>query len=352
MKTYFLKTYALAFCAFFLFSCEKDEDRAILMPAGNPSLASLAGTMVFSEEAAAEEAATFSWAFPGFGFPAATQYSLEFDKAGNNFASPKNVVAGNSLKKAFDVATLNTLLLQLGLEPGQEADVEVRLRANAMGVSGANEKVEPLYSNKLDLVVTPYSIVKEPGFIYMPGAYQGWDPGTAASLISVEDDGVYEGYVTFPDAESLEFKITAERSWDLNYGEGGGGTLSTDNAPNLKVDQPGTYLIKADLNNLTWSAEPYSWGIIGDATADGWDTDTDMTFDSEERVWKTEANLTAGELKFRLNDDWGTNYGDDDTSDDILTAGGANIKIAAAGKYLIVLDLKEEESPKYSITLL
>lgn len=352
MKTIFFKIYALAFCSFFIFSCEKDEDRAILMPAGNPSLSSSAATMVFTEEAASEEATTFSWVFPGFGFQAATQYALEFDKAGNNFASPKSVVAESSLKKALDVATLNTLLLQLGLEPGKEAAVEVRLRANAMGVSGANDKVEPLYSNKLDLLVTPYSAVKEPGFIYVPGAYQGWDPGTAVSLISVEDDGVYEGYVTFPDAESLEFKITAERSWDLNYGEGGGGTLSTDNAPNLKVAQPGTYQIKADLNNLTWSAKPYSWGIIGDATAGGWDTDSDLTFDSEERVWKTEADLTAGTLKFRLNDDWGTNYGDDEPSDEALNAGGANIKIAAAGKYMIILDLREEESPKYSITQL
>lgn len=350
MKTNFFKIYALFMAAFFLFSCEKEEERAILMPAGNPALSSSAEAIVFTEESAAEEAATFSWTFPGFGFQAATQYSLQFDVAGNNFAAPKTIVVGNALNNKFDVSTLNNILLQLGLAPEETADVEVRLKASAMGLSGAVEKVMPLYSNIVKLAVTPYTTVVEPAYVYVPGAYQGWDPGTAASLISVEDDGIYEGYITFPDAESLEFKITEERSWDINYGEGGGGTLSTDNAPNLKVADPGTYHIEADLNELSWSAKPYSWGIIGDATAGGWDADTDMAYDWEERVWKLTTDLAAGELKFRLNDDWGVNYGDDEPENNSLNAGGGNIQIPAAGSYEIILDLKDPENPVYSIT--
>ena len=31
----------------------------------------------------------------------------------------------------------------------------------------------------------------------MPGAYQGWDPTTADSLVSATGDGVYKGVILF-----------------------------------------------------------------------------------------------------------------------------------------------------------
>jgi hypothetical protein len=42
-------------------------------------------------------------------------------------------------------------------------------------------------------------------------------------------------------------------------------------------------------------------------------------------------------MKFRLNDDWGVNLGDNG-ADGSLEAGGANIVIPAAGTYNITLD--------------
>ncbi len=46
--------------------------------------------------------------------------------------------------------------------------------------------------------------------------------------------------------------------------------------------------------------------------------------------------LTDGEIKFRLNNDWETNYGDNG-ADGTLESGGSNIPVTA-GNYKIVVD--------------
>jgi hypothetical protein len=59
------------------------------------------------------------------------------------------------------------------------------------------------------------------------------------------------------------------------------------------------------------------------------------------------ANLVAGEVKFRANDDWGLNYGDDGANA-ILEANGANIAIPADGEYRIKLFL---DKPDYTYSI-
>ena len=54
-------------------------------------------------------------------------------------------------------------------------------------------------------------------------------------------------------------------------------------------------------------------------------------------VYKRQVSLTQAQMKFRLNDDWGVNLGDNG-ADGSLEAGGANIVIPAAGTYNITLD--------------
>ena len=71
--------------------------------------------------------------------------------------------------------------------------------------------------------------------------------------------------------------------------------------------------------------------------ADGKDNDTDLTWNDATRKWEIASiALTAGEIKFRLNHDWGTNYGG---SNGVLASGGDNIAIAEAGNYRVSLDL-------------
>jgi len=131
-----------------------------------------------------------------------------------------------------------------------------------------------------------------------------------------------------------EFKFRGTPSWSVNYGATAGSLVF--DGPNISVATEDDYAITLDLshpNEYTYSAN--FWGIIGSATAGGWDSDQNMAWDNTGKVFKATLDLTAGEIKFRANDDWGINFGG---ALNALTQGGANINISAAGNYTITLD--------------
>jgi len=94
-------------------------------------------------------------------------------------------------------------------------------------------------------------------------------------------------------------------------------------------------------NSYTIRVTPYpswpNWGIIGSATITGWDSDTNLNYDLATRRYSITMDMVVGEFKFRLDDAWATNYGDDG-NDLTLDLGGANIPITVAGNYTIVVD--------------
>jgi starch-binding outer membrane protein SusE/F len=132
-------------------------------------------------------------------------------------------------------------------------------------------------------------------------------------------------------------KFRANHSWDYNYGSDlADGHLSAGGA-NIPISLAADYSITLDLshpNTYTYSVN--RWGVIGDATADGWNSDQNMTWDATNKVFKVTIDLVVGYIKFRANDDWAINYGGSDLN--ALTAGGANISIATAGNYTITFD--------------
>lgn len=93
--------------------------------------------------------------------------------------------------------------------------------------------------------------------------------------------------------------------------------------------------------------------MIGNATSKGWEEnipDIKFTEDTLKKgLWVLNSiKLNTGELKFRFNNDWNINYGDNG-NDKILDMYGENIKIEA-GSYDIILDITDEAKPKYSIS--
>ncbi|MDH3243152.1 MAG: RagB/SusD family nutrient uptake outer membrane protein [Saprospiraceae bacterium] len=183
--------------------------------------------------------------------------------------------------------------------------------------------------------------------VYMPGAYQGWDPANEKTVLtSPNDDGTFEAYMYFPDANT-EFKITTGPNWDVNYGDNEMDGILDLNGSNLVAADAGVYKVNVDLNNLTYTTLKTDWGLIGSATPGGWDADTDMTYDPEEEAFVLDLYLIAGEIKFRANDDWAINFGDNG-ADALLDAGGDNIQIPADGNYLIKLFLG---APDYTYSI-
>lgn len=183
--------------------------------------------------------------------------------------------------------------------------------------------------------------------IYVPGNYQGWTPSTALNLTSPNNDNKFEGYIYFKDANS-PFKFTVGPDWSVNFGDNGADGTLDPNGDNITTGEAGYYHIVVDLTSLTYTLTKTDWGVIGDATAGGWSEDQNMTYNETDGAWEITAKLTGGkDIKFRANDDWGLNYGDDGFNA-ILEQNGANIHIPASGIYQIKLYL---DKPDYTYSI-
>ena len=102
----------------------------------------------------------------------------------------------------------------------------------------------------------------------------------------------------------------------------------------------GRYLINFNSVTLAYSFEAVEYyatvGIIGSATAGGWDNDTDMQLNplGDSTDWQLRAVLLDGELKFRANDDWAVNWGGAGFPIGVAERDGVNIPVVA-GEYNI-----------------
>lgn len=183
---------------------------------------------------------------------------------------------------------------------------------------------------------------KEPSYLVVPGNHQGWEPAAAVigKIYSVDNDGVYSGYVYLDG----DFKCCTEASWDgTNYGLMDGVVSTDPTAGNLTAEK-GYYWLMLNTNTYEYSLEKREWGVIGDATAGGWNEDVDMEYDPADLKLKTNITLTDGVIKFRVNDDWVVNLGGDMAD---LKQDGDNISVQA-GEYQVVLDLS---TPTYKAEL-
>jgi len=137
-------------------------------------------------------------------------------------------------------------------------------------------------------------------------------------------------------AGTTMFKFRGTSDWGINYGIKPGISTLVAGGDNIPVTVEGDYAITLDLshpNAYTYSAN--RWGIIGDATPDGWNSDQNLTWDATNKVFTITVTLTAGTIKFRANDAWDLALGG---SLDALSTSGGNIPVAAAGNYTVTLD--------------
>ncbi len=119
------------------------------------------------------------------------------------------------------------------------------------------------------------------------------------------------------------------------------------------ADEKGIYAeitIKQGSRKMTAKRIESSWGLIGSATRKGWDEttpDLKLTEDKMKKgLWRAEnVALVKGDMKFRLDNNWSINYGDNE-GDRTLNLDGKDIKVES-GVYDIVLDLTDESMPRY-----
>lgn len=353
MKSIINKLSIIAVASALLWACKKDETQVVLTGGNAPVLTKLAAkdTLVLLEDSASKAALTLNWTAQVYESPVANvNYSLQMVKKGGDFKNPDvEINMGKLLTKAYTVSTLNAEVVKI-LAPNSLGEISVRIVAaipNSAAIS---------YSNTLNLIVKGYrSIIKYsfPNALNIAGNYQGWNPGAAPQIVSVSNNGIYDGYINFNDP-TPQFKMVKGDNWGAgDYGDAGNGALS-NGGNNVQLSAgAGIYRLTANTGAMSWSATKITrWGIIGSATAGGWGADQAMTLDPATGNYSLTLDLTAGEIKFRANNDWGINFGDNKSNggpDNKPDYGGDNIAIAAAGNYTVRLEIGLAGNYYYSV---
>ncbi len=335
-------------------SCEENETGPTLNPTKvvAPAIQGITDGSSYTllQANASDNFPAFTWTPVDFGFDASVTYTLQVDKAGRNFSQASNFATTTGTSITYTIGQINTKFLLMGLVENASTQIVVRVRATI------SSNVDPIYSDSVKIAITPYEEIINYPQLWVPGGYCGWNHSTCDFLYSVKDDGKYEGYINFTDA-TTEFKLTKIAGWEeantIGDPDGGGqsGTLQIGSwgGNNIKVTNgPGYFKINANLNEATYTTMKTDWGIIGSATAGGWGSDQNMTYDPTTKIWSATIDLVVGEIKFRANDDWALNYGDNE-GDFKVEAGGSNIAITSAGNYTITLNLSKPPY-KYRVT--
>jgi len=349
--------------SFLLSSCDNDEDIVIEM--GNPvQLSASKAEVELNQKNANSTAVEFTWT-PGSneGTGAAIYYTIQLDKEGNNFSTPKTIELGKAVfSKKYTTAELNNILLSdWGITPGNSLVVESRVIAVT-----SSEDVVPDTSNLVSFSVLPYKPVSSTLYMVGDATPNGWDNFIATSLQADPDDPttfIYEGSLK---AGELKF-ITQLGEWLPSYQKGEDEqhiVLRTDDSqPDKKfsIAESGVYKITLNLLDLNISFEkldqsPYDelW-IVGDATPNGWNIDNPNQIvqdPTDSFIFTYNEFLNAGEFKFPTSTgDWGTdfympltNYPDlSETTVQLVSGGNPDYKwkITDAGPYKIKLNLRD-----------
>ena len=332
-KIIYKLTYLTALFAF-IYSCD-DVERVYYNDAAETVLSLSDDNLVLNEENAANEVLTLTWTEPDFGFSAAALYSVQIDVQGGDFSNPQIISVGGSLDKTFTVEELNAKLLSLSMLPNEEGVASFRIKATL-------SEYQEIYSNTVSISVTPYSSLLDLSTslgVVGSATPGGWGNENILDLpfYTTATTNVYVAYVTLRNGE---IKFRNNNDWSENWGDDGAdGTLDSYGA-NIAVSA-GTYKIEVNFSSMTYTMEEYSWGIVGSATTNGWGgPDMMFHYNSFQDDWRAVVTLGDGEVKFRFNNDWGVNYGDDG-ADGTMEANGANIAVSA-GHYLVTMNLNTQ----------
>lgn len=313
------------------------------------------------------EAGTFTWSAADSDYNGEIQYFIQLAPAGSDFVDTARLFSAGvtDLSKTFTFNDLNIALNRLddyliangeaGVNFGATNAIDVRI----MAVAGASQAT--IYSEPVTINVTPFEvIIVETPVLFLVGSPQGyyglseWTPTTAMEMryIGNGTTKVFEAYVKVAAGNGFKF-ISEQADWgDLtgNYGTIGGaqnGNLeNSGGSGDIKVaetDGDGLYYIQVDIDNLTYKAVKMNWGIIGDATAGGWNDETPMTYDFATNKYSLDATLSTGGMKFRssntgnfiYNDAWKFNVGVSDPT--VTYNGGAGNFPIAGGSYTLGL---------------
>ena len=333
-----LKTAAICASLVLLVGCEKDEEKATMNANARVESNISASTLVLDKTQSNTTALTVSWETKDLGVQLAPVYTVEFENIATGKIKP---LSAERSPFTLTVKELNEYLVGLGLKTGVATDVRVLVRA-------ALSDQRSLVATKT-LKVTPYfdEIKASEWGVVGSATPNGWNGPDIKMWNST--DGNLVAYATL---SAGEIKFRKNNDWSVNLG-GSNGTLSSGGS-NIAVTA-GTYKITINVSKNTYTIETYSWGIIGSG-ARGWGDNDDvaMTYEGSTNSWVVKNIALDGEIKFRLNHSWGTNFGADSTDNPAaalegdIKSGGNNIKVPA-GTYNVSFSFDANNKGTYKI---
>ena len=333
-----LKTAAICASLVWLVGCKKDEEKATMNANARVESNISASTLVLDKTQSNTTALTVSWETKDLGVQLAPVYTVEFENIATGKIKP---LSAERSPFTLTVKELNEYLVGLGLKTGVATDVRVLVRA-------ALSDQRSLVATKT-LKVTPYfdEIKASEWGVVGSATPNGWNGPDIKMWNST--DGNLVAYATLATGE---IKFRKNNDWGVNLG-GSNGTLSSGGS-NIAVTA-GTYKITINVSKNTYTIETYSWGIIGSG-ARGWGDNDDvaMTYEGSTNSWVVKNIALDGEIKFRLNHSWGTNFGADSTDNPAaalegdIKSGGNNIKVPA-GTYNVSFSFDANNKGTYKI---
>lgn len=314
----------------FFFACEPENlvvldmeqttGPQLLLPAGGTTI-----TLSMANQAAL---VTFRWAASNYGENlAAPRYLLQMDRAGNNFANPRDLVLTSDTVFTITQAALNTRLLDMGIAVGATAPMEFRVRSFITDVSPATYRFSPTLAVSIrtyDMV-----IIVKPIFMLGGGTTAGWDANAAVQMFHITGGRFAVVDRLTPTQYAIKF-ISRRGAWEPQWGAGTGATAFSgplvyrptgadpDPPPIDTRDLPavGDYRVVADTLALTYTIERVTEELflLGGATTVGWNNAAALPFTRvSPGLFRITAPLAAsGEIKFietlgQWQPQWGTN---------------------------------------------
>lgn len=171
---------------------------------------------------------------------------------------------------------------------------------------------------------------------------QGWNASTPMELSNPADPHQWSLTLMLTAGEA---KFRANDNWSVNWGGGDfpSGT-GIQNGRNIPISASGYYTVS--FNDVTGAynfhlneAQIYTTvGLIGSATSNGWDASTPMVQNpADPHQWSLTITLSNGEAKFRANNSWDVNWGNNSFPGGTSFQNGANIPVPA-GEYEVTFN--------------
>ncbi len=347
MKTKGINRYGvLAVLITLVGSCSEQELGPVLPDAGEfaaPTMknAATADAVELNPDNAANTFEVFEWEKADYGVNVSTSYALQIDND-EDFSSPQTLAETSATSATVTVEDFNDAMLALGLPGFTESTVNIRVRSTINGFTS-----DPLYSGVIQRTATTYQLSECGKFctvgIIGDATIGGWDVDTDMRLADPTRADKFTWTATVYLLGGKAVKFRAMDDWADNWGAADfpSGTGAKDGA-NIPIPTDGYYKVTFNDNTGAYSftavgAPEYTTiGIIGDATAGGWDSDTDLTKDgSNPHIWTGTVTLGTGAVKFRAENDWANNWGSDTAPSGFGIGNGPNIPVAVGGTYFV-----------------